>query len=253
MVNPGGTHAVFLWQLPRRHRRPDRLRRRRMNGGHPHHGAACERECRVRPDFDRVGLQIRVHQRRARECGKRAHPEQLAHADPCGRKQLAREQLPHDEERVKDRREIQRVERPDLLREPGEARRTERQRWIELLRDSKGEPSGISILSKRVGRSTALLYDTEPGRAIPCLGPLGRPFSLVDPPTDAWMVAGGVGLAPFATLAEALAARGVRQTLFYGARRAEELFYLDFFRALGVDLVLTTEDGSIGERGRISG
>jgi dihydroorotate dehydrogenase electron transfer subunit len=40
-------------------------------------------------------------------------------------------------------------------------------------------------------------------------------------------------------------------TLFYGARRAAELFYLDVFRDLGVDLVLTTEDGSAGERGRI--
>ena len=65
------------------------------------------------------------------------------------------------------------------------------------------------------------------------------------------MVAGGVGLAPFATLAEALRARGVRRALFYGARRAAELFYLDFFRDLDVELVLTTEDGSLGERGRV--
>ena len=65
------------------------------------------------------------------------------------------------------------------------------------------------------------------------------------------MVAGGVGLAPFATLAAALRARGVTTTLFYGARRAAELFYLDFFRDLGVELVLTTEDGSAGERGRV--
>src|SRR5262249_22643958 len=81
--------------------------------------------------------------------------------------------------------------------------------------------------------------------------PLGRPFTPVDPPADAWMVAGGVGLAPFATLADALRARGVRPTLFYGARRAAELFYLDFFRMRGVELVLTTEDGSAGERGRV--
>ena len=40
-------------------------------------------------------------------------------------------------------------------------------------------------------------------------------------------------------------------TLFYGARTGAELFYLDFFRALDVELVLTTEDGSLGERGRI--
>jgi dihydroorotate dehydrogenase electron transfer subunit len=43
----------------------------------------------------------------------------------------------------------------------------------------------------------------------------------------------------------------VTSTLFYGARTAAELFYLDFFRALGVELVLTTEDGSAGERGRV--
>ena len=52
------------------------------------------------------------------------------------------------------------------------------------------------------------------------------------------MVAGGVGLAPFATLAEALAARGTPTTLFYGARPSADLFYLDFFERLGVTLVL---------------
>jgi dihydroorotate dehydrogenase electron transfer subunit len=75
---------------------------------------------------------------------------------------------------------------------------------------------------------------------------------VVDPPSDAWMIAGGVGLAPFAALGEALRARGVRTTLFYGARRAAELFYVDMFRSLGVELVLTTEDGSLGERGRVA-
>ena len=65
------------------------------------------------------------------------------------------------------------------------------------------------------------------------------------------MIAGGVGLAPFATLAQSMRARGVATTLFYGARRGDELFHLDFFRDLDVELVLTTEDGSVGERGRI--
>jgi len=122
---------------------------------------------------------------------------------------------------------------------------------FEVLRDNRGAPHGISILNKRIGVSTALLYDARPGQRIICLGPLGRPFTPVEPPIDAWMVAGGVGLAPFATLAQTLSARGVRSILFYGARRAEELFYLDFFRQLGVELVLTTEDGTAGERGRV--
>src|SRR5262249_21839176 len=107
---------------------------------------------------------------------------------------------------------------------------------FEILRDSSGAPIAITILSKRIGPSTRLIYDAEPGHRIDCLGPLGRPFALVQPPSEAWMIAGGVGLAPFATLAEALRARNVTTTLLYGARRAAELFYLDMFRQLGVDL-----------------
>jgi dihydroorotate dehydrogenase electron transfer subunit len=122
---------------------------------------------------------------------------------------------------------------------------------FEIVRDSRGAASAITVLSKRIGPSTSLIYDARPGQRMMCLGPLGRPFTIVDPPTEAWMIAGGVGLAPFATLAEALRDRGVATTLFYGARRGAELFYLDFFRSLGVALALTTEDGSAGERGRI--
>ena len=66
------------------------------------------------------------------------------------------------------------------------------------------------------------------------------------------MVAGGVGLAPFVTLAAALAAAAHTTTLFYGARRAEELYCIDLFDALGVNVVLSTEDGSRGVRGRIT-
>lgn len=67
------------------------------------------------------------------------------------------------------------------------------------------------------------------------------------------MVAGGVGLAPFATLAEALLARGTKTTLFYGARTGAELFYLDWFKSRGIRLALATEDGSIGDQARITG
>ncbi|MCC7123972.1 MAG: dihydroorotate dehydrogenase electron transfer subunit [Acidobacteria bacterium] len=123
---------------------------------------------------------------------------------------------------------------------------------FEVIRDASGSPTAISILNKRAGRTTNRLYDAEPGDRIVTLGPLGRAFT---PPADgqeAWMVAGGVGLAPFWTLAERLAAEGRPATLFYGARSGQELFYLDFFAKLGIRTVLTTEDGSEGERGRVT-
>ena len=114
---------------------------------------------------------------------------------------------------------------------------------FEVLRNGSGEVTGVSLLNKRAGRSTRKLYELEEGDVVSCLGPLGVPFTPVAAPMEGWMVAGGVGLAPFATLAEALAASRTPATLFYGARTAEELFYLDFFERLGITLVLATEDG----------
>ena len=123
---------------------------------------------------------------------------------------------------------------------------------FEVLRDASGRTTGLSLLNKRVGVGTALLYDAEPGATLSVVGPLGRAFVPVDPPAEAWMVAGGVGLAPFATLAEALAARRTPMTLFYGGRSRQDLFHQAFFERLGARLVLTTEDGTHGERGRVT-
>jgi dihydroorotate dehydrogenase electron transfer subunit len=123
---------------------------------------------------------------------------------------------------------------------------------FEVLRDSGGTPAAITLLNKRVGITTGQLFDAVEGQRIPCLGPLGRPFSTVAPSTEAWMVAGGVGLAPFATLATSLAARGVPMTLFYGGRSADDLFFIELFESAGAQLVLTTEDGSRGEHARVT-
>lgn len=146
----------------------------------------------------------------APEVGKRAQPGQFVMVKPAG---------------VTD----------PLLRRPFSV--------FEILRNEAGDVTGVSILNKRAGRSTKKLYELEPGDIVSCLGPLGVPFTPVQAPKEAWMVAGGVGLAPFATLAETLSASKTPTTLFYGARTADELFYLDFFERLGIKLVLTTEDG----------
>ena len=123
---------------------------------------------------------------------------------------------------------------------------------FEVLRDAAGSPSGITVLCKRVGPGTMRLYDAAEGDRLPVLGPLGKPFSVVLPPAEAWMVAGGVGLAPFATLAEALGEAGTKARLFYGGRTRADLFYLEWFSSRGVRLDLATEDGSLGARGRVT-
>jgi dihydroorotate dehydrogenase electron transfer subunit len=122
---------------------------------------------------------------------------------------------------------------------------------FERLRTGAGF-DGLSVLNKRVGTGTSRLFEARVGDHIDVLGPLGQPFVPVAPPAEGWMVAGGVGLAPFATLAEALRDAGVTATLFYGGRSATDLYYESLFEGLGVRLVLTTEDGTRGEAGRIT-
>ena len=124
---------------------------------------------------------------------------------------------------------------------------------FEIARDGQGTTTGVTLLNKHVGFATTLLYDAQVGDRWSVLGPLGQPFVPVDPPSEAWMIAGGVGLAPFATLAEALAGRKTPMTLFYGGRSARDLYYESFFQDLGARLVVSTDDGSRGEAGRVTG
>jgi NAD(P)H-flavin reductase len=115
---------------------------------------------------------------------------------------------------------------------------------FEVLRQADRAPHAISILCKRVGVGTSRLFAAAIGDHLDCLGPLGKPFTAVSPPDEAWLVAGGVGLAPFATLTDQLRSAGTTTRLFYGGRSQTDLFYLDWFENRGVTLELATEDGS---------
>jgi len=125
---------------------------------------------------------------------------------------------------------------------------------FEILRDASGQPTGLSILNKKVGVGTALIYSAKPGDHLSILGPLGQPWPVHDTrdADEHWMVAGGVGLAPFVTLAETFAAEKRTMQLFYGGRSASDLYFASMFADLGATLVLTTEDGTRGERGRVT-
>jgi len=64
-------------------------------------------------------------------------------------------------------------------------------------------------------------------------------------------VGGGVGVAPLLFLGEEMRAANVEPVFLLGARTADDLLLLDEFRKRGRVLV-TTEDGSMGERGFVT-
>ena len=118
--------------------------------------------------------------------------------------------------------------------------------------EEHGTIVGLSLLSKRIGPSTTLLFDAKPGdrssasdRSDGRSRPSPRPMKHGSSPA--------VSASRRSPRSRTCCARAnIDVKLYYGARRAAELFYLDMFEKMGVELVLATEDGSRGERGRVT-
>ena len=108
-----------------------------------------------------------------------------------------------------------------------------------------------SILIKVVGEGTLRMARAEPGEPFSLLGPLGVPWRAHDPARRPILVAGGVGVAPLLFLARVLAAGGARPIVVYGGRTAKDLPLDDEVSELA-ELLVTTEDGSRGVRGRVT-
>ncbi|MFO1463872.1 MAG: dihydroorotate dehydrogenase electron transfer subunit [bacterium] len=108
------------------------------------------------------------------------------------------------------------------------------------------------ILYKVVGRGTRALARVGIGQELRLLGPLGEGFADVAGEGDRVGVAGGYGIAPFLEQAQLLRRQGKKLQLFYGARSKKDLLYIQELKELNINLYLTTEDGSEGERGRIT-
>ncbi|MHC4178131.1 MAG: dihydroorotate dehydrogenase electron transfer subunit [Planctomycetota bacterium] len=126
-----------------------------------------------------------------------------------------------------------------------------------------GEPTGLDIVYLVVGKMTRRLATMQPGAPIEVWGPLGNGF----PPVETEhlvMVAGGIGQTPFLSLAReylGLHAYGdpARQvpparkvTLCYGARNCEYLAGVDDFQRAGVEVRLSTDDGTAGHHGLVT-
>jgi dihydroorotate dehydrogenase electron transfer subunit len=102
------------------------------------------------------------------------------------------------------------------------------------------------------GRGTAWLAARQAHEPIDIVGPLGKAFSLPREPATCVLVGGGYGTAPLFPLADALRARGCRIDFVMGASKEERLFGALDAKRISATLSVTTEDGSVGHRGRVS-
>lgn len=127
----------------------------------------------------------------------------------------------------------------------------------------EGQPEGIDVVYLVVGKLTGLLSQCKAGDALEVWGPLGNGFS-AEPVEHLIMVAGGIGQTPFLALGrQFLGGRAYGHpaqststsqsvTLCYGVRRQDLLAGEDDFRGCGIDLRISSDDGSVGHHGLVT-
>ncbi len=128
--------------------------------------------------------------------------------------------------------------------------------------DGAGRPAGIDIVYLAIGRMTRRFATMKPGDRLEIWGPLGNGF----PPTETShliMVAGGIGQTPFMALARhylghaeygqppLAVSRAKKVTLCYGLRTAAYIAGVEDFHRAGVNVCISTDDGSAGHRGTV--
>lgn len=111
-------------------------------------------------------------------------------------------------------------------------------------------PDPLAVAVAAVGPFSRALQQLGPGDQLWLRGPQGNGFRPVG--SDHLLVGGGYGVAPMVFLARVLAARGHRIRAVEGARTAAELLLVEALAQTGAEVILTTEDGSRGLRGRVT-
>jgi len=119
--------------------------------------------------------------------------------------------------------------------------------------DAEPERGSITLIVQAVGKTTRLLCTKQAGDSLAdVLGPLGNPTPIARHGQVA-CVGGGVGAAELLPIARALAAAGNRLHTVLGARTRELVILEQELRACSASLTVTTDDGSYGRMGLVTG
>ncbi len=108
----------------------------------------------------------------------------------------------------------------------------------------------VLILYRVVGRGTTIMCDVREGESLSVLGPLGSGFEMPHKGEKPILVAGGMGIAPLIFLASTIEPGSFRFLAGFGS--GEEIVATDEVGLSGIDLSISTDDGSAGHRGLVT-
>ncbi len=114
------------------------------------------------------------------------------------------------------------------------------------------EDSVLSLIYKVVGKGTAHMSSMGKGDTLDLLTGLGNGYDTSKSGNTPLLIGGGVGVPPLYLLAKRLIAEGKKPTAVLGFNTISDVFYENEFRALGIEVLVTTVDGSCGIKGFVT-
>ncbi len=110
----------------------------------------------------------------------------------------------------------------------------------------------LTLIYKAVGQGTEYMTSLAAGTQLDLLSGLGNGFDTTVPWQKPLLVGGGVGTPPMYKLAKQLLAEGKKPHILLGFASAEDVFLADEFAALGLEVTVTTVDGTAGTKGFVT-
>ena len=118
--------------------------------------------------------------------------------------------------------------------------------------DVDKEKGELTLVFMAVGYSTKLLASLNEGDEIhDIVGPLGQPTHIEKYGTVVCL-AGGYGAAPCYLIAKAFKDAGNKVYMIMGARNKDLIFWQDKMKDACTELFITTDDGTLGEKGFVT-
>ena len=118
--------------------------------------------------------------------------------------------------------------------------------------DVNKETGALTLVFMAVGYSTKKLAELNVGdELVDIVGPLGQPTKIRKYGTVVCL-AGGYGAAPCYLIAKALKEAGNKVYMIMGARTKNLIFWQDKMKGACSELFITTDDGSLGEKGFVT-
>lgn len=114
------------------------------------------------------------------------------------------------------------------------------------------DANGLILIYKTVGEGTEYMSQLLPGGKLDLLTGLGNGFDTALSGENPLLIAGGGGVPPMVKLAKALIAEGKKVTAVIGFNKASEVYCEDALKKLGVNVFVTTADGSYGVKGFVT-